>query len=149
MKSVVASTPATPSTISHQVSRANQSPKPRGGRPTEVSTQNANPHHGKAGPAEEGAEPVRGHEGVPGVVAEPADVGLARAQEHAEQPRGEQDDRRGDCVTERQAARVLAQLGIDIHRGPDLALALAHGLTVSRLSIVWWPTPQNSRQMTR
>ena len=40
---VVRRTPATPSTISHQVTRANTSPAARTGKPTETSTQNEKP----------------------------------------------------------------------------------------------------------
>ena len=39
MKTVVTITPATPSTISHQVSRAIARPKPRTGKPTPARTQ--------------------------------------------------------------------------------------------------------------
>ena len=66
------------------------------------------PHDGEPGPADECTEAVRRHHRVPEVVTDASlGHGLAPAEEHAEQSRGREDQRRRLQIAGRQAARDL------------------------------------------
>ena len=73
----------------------------------------ADPHERERGPADERRQAVGRHDLVPQVRRDPVEVGLALAQEHAEQAARAEQDRRGDEVAEgeRPDARDVDRAG--------------------------------------